>query len=97
MTPDEFEKWKNDNIESESVPLSKEDFEFAMDMMAMQDLSEFNPKKDKPMLVMDGMAVVQDDKECKVYYTDIETIKYEKALRAQKRKQSRKQKFYIVK
>lgn len=99
MTPNEFANWKIEELDAGNIPLSKEDFEFVQDMMAMQNLSDYDPNdeetKKNTIFKEDGMALVQGKNGLEVFYTDLETIKYEQVLRKQKRKKSNR--LYIVK
>ena len=57
--------------------MTKEDWEAISDMMAMEENMDSNIEFE-----MDGFAITEDGL---VTFTDRETIKYEKALRKQKR------------
>jgi hypothetical protein len=105
MTPSEFEQWqeecKDENIEAGLTPLSNDDFNIIMDMMAMQELSEYNPNdsetKETTISVLDGIALVNTPLGLKSYFTDLETIKYEQLIRKQKKKDFRKSKLTLIK
>lgn len=85
MTPTDFEKYKQQNINEERIPLTSEEFNVAMDMLGVQDVYlgevEFQ---------MDGFGITL---EGKVVYTNNDDINYQKAII----KQRRKNRFKIVK
>lgn len=85
MTPTEFENWQQELITDEIIPLSKEDFEISMDMMALSEIVDL--KEENVIAHLDGIALVENnDGTLTTHYTDIDTIKYEKAIRSQKMK-----------
>lgn len=101
MTPNQFEMWKKEELENGNVPLSQEDFELVMDMMAMQGLDEYNPNdketQKNTIFKEDGMALVQTENGLKVFYTDLESVKYEHLLRKQRKQNYMKSKLHLIK
>lgn len=88
-TPTEFEKYQEEAIKNGEMPLSKDDFNIVMDMMAMQGVVDLS--NEKILFQEDGMALIEVEGELRTVYTDQDTIKYESLLREQKKKAYKKE------
>lgn len=77
QTPNDFEQWQQELLEKGELAMTKEEFEIAMDMMALEEDLTYDVEFE-----LDGLGVTDRGD---VVFTNKSDILYQKALQNQKR------------